>query len=254
MAFRVTVLGSGTILPSRERRATSLLVEASEYVLLFECGPGTLDAVEESGFSFRMLGDIFLTHYHPDHSLGIGHLLAALNVDPVSRYEGKLRLYGPRGLIDLVSRWNALYRSTTPMRDFLELNEIDEATLPFGARTTVRAAPARHGDAPALSYRIDHGERSIVYSGDTSYTESLVELARGVDLLISECSFPDSRAVEGHLSPSTVGRLAAAAAVRHVILVHMYPLFDDGNPLTEVRRHYHGPADIAHDGLEFDLE
>jgi ribonuclease BN (tRNA processing enzyme) len=101
---------------------------------------------------------------------------------------------------------------------------------------------------------VDHGGKSIVYSGDTSYTESLVELARGADLFISECCFPDSRAVEGHLTPSAVGRLAAAAAVRHVILVHMYPVFDEENPLAGVRKLYRGPVEIGYDGLEFDLE
>jgi len=254
MAFRVTVLGSGTILPSCERRATSLLVESGEHSLLFDCGPGTLDALEENGFSFRKLRVVFFTHFHPDHSLGIGHLLAAINVDPASRYEGKLAFYGPRGLVDLVSKWNALYRSTAPKWDFLELHEIDAATVPLSDGTTVRAAIARHGDVSALSYRVDHRGKSIVYTGDTSHTETLVELARGASLFISECCFPDSRAVEGHLTPSAVGRIAAAAAVRHAILVHMYPVFDEENPLVEVRKHYHGPVEIGYDGLEFDLE
>jgi len=254
MGFRVTVLGSGTIIPSSERRATSLLVESGSHTLLFDCGPGALDAIEENGFSWRALRQVFLTHFHPDHSLGIGHLIAAVNADPVSHFDGTLTVFGPRGLADHVSRWNALYRSTVPAWSFLETRELEGKAVPLGDDTVVRSAPAAHGSAPALSYRVDHKGKSIVYTGDTGHTESLVELARGATLLIAECCFPDARAVEGHLSPSSAGRLAAEAAARHVILVHMYPVFDGESPLAGARKHYRGPIEIGYDGLQFDLE
>ena len=254
MSFRVTVLGSGTIIPSAERRSTALLVEAGERTILFDCGPGAPDALAEAGFSFRDLGEIFLTHYHPDHTLGLGHLLAAINVDPVSRRRGKLKLYGPRGLADFVSKWQALYHSTVPKWDFLELVEIGPGVVPGTEEAVVSASSASHGDAAALSYRVAYKEKSVVYTGDASYSDSLVELARDADLLVAECSFPDDREVEGHLTPSSVGRLAAAAAARHVVLVHMYPLFDDESPAGRVKRHYRGSVEVGYDGLEFAIE
>lgn len=254
MAFRVALLGSGTIIPSIERRATALLVEAGERTLLFDCGPGALEALAEEGFSFRDLGEVFLTHFHPDHTLGLGHLLAAINVDPVSRYNGRLKLYGPQGLADFVSRWHALYRSTAPKWDFLELHEIGPGVVPGTEEAVVGAAIASHGDAAALAYRVDYKEKSVVYTGDTSYSDSLVELARDADLLVAECSFPDGREVEGHLTPAAVGRLAAAAEARHVVLVHMYPVFDEESPVAAVKRHCRGSVEVGYDGLEFALE
>jgi ribonuclease BN (tRNA processing enzyme) len=254
MSFRVTVLGSGTIIPTAERRSTALLVEAGERTILFDCGPGAPDALAEAGFSFRDLREVFLTHCHPDHTLGLGHLLAAINVDPVSRYEGKLKLYGPRGLADFVARWHYLYRSTHPKWDFLELAEIGPGVVAGTGKAVVTASSASHGDAAALSYRVDYKEKSVVYTGDASYSDSLVALARDVDLLVAECSFPDGREVEGHLTPASVGRLAAEAAARHVVLVHMYPVFDDESPATAVKRHYRGSVEVGHDGLEFALE
>jgi ribonuclease BN (tRNA processing enzyme) len=254
MSFRVTLLGSGTIIPSIERRSTALLVEAGERTILFDCGPGTLEALAEEAFSFRDLKEIFLTHYHPDHSLGIGQLLAAINADPVSRYAGRLRICGPPGLAEFIDRWRALYRSTAPKWDFLELRELAPGAGPGGADAAVTAAAASHADTAALSYRIDHKGKSVVYTGDTSYSDTLVELARDADLLVAECSYPDSHPVEGHMTPAEVGRLAAGAAARHVVLVHLYPVFDDDPPAAAVKQHYRGSVEIGYDGLEFALE
>jgi ribonuclease BN (tRNA processing enzyme) len=254
MAFRIIVLGSGTIIPSIERRATSLLVEAGGEHVLFDCGPGTLEALEEHGFSFRSLRIIFLTHYHPDHSLGLAHLLAALNADPAASIEHVITVYGPVGLRELVVRLQACYRSIIPKRHVLELIEIGEGVVPRGAAASISAAAASHGDAAALAYRVDFEGMSVVFTGDTSFSESLVQFSKGADFLFAECSFPDSRPIEGHLTPAVVGRLAAAAGVGRVILVHMYPLFDGADPIAGVKKQYGGPVDIAYDSMEFDVE
>jgi ribonuclease BN (tRNA processing enzyme) len=254
MAFRIIVLGSGTIIPSTERRATSLLVEAGGEHVLFDCGPGTLEALEENGISCQSLRTIFLTHYHPDHSLGLAHLLAALNVDPAASIEHVITVYGPVGLRELVARLQACYRSMIPKRHVLELIEIGEGAVPRDGAACVSAAAASHGEAAALAYRVDFEGASVVFTGDTSFSESLVQFAKGADFLFAECSFPDSRPVEGHLTPSAVGRLAAVAGVGRVILVHMYPLFDGEDPAAGVKRHYAGPVDVAYDSMEFDIE
>ncbi len=254
MSFRVVLLGSGTIVPSVERRTTALLVEAGDRTMLFDCGPCTLDALAEEGLSFRDIHEVFLTHFHPDHTLGIGRLIAAINVDPVSRYAGRLVISGPRGLADFAERWRALYRSTAPKWDFLELREVAAGAQPAAAGVVVTAAPASHADAAALSYRVDYKGKSAVYTGDSSYSDALVELARDADLLVAECSFPDERPVEGHMTPSDVARLASGSAARHVVLVHMYPVFDGESPSAVVKRGFKGSVEVGSDGLEFALE
>ena len=254
MAFRIIVLGSGTIIPSMERRATSLLVEAGGEQVLFDCGPGTLEALEENGISFRSLRTIFFTHYHPDHSLGLAHLLAALNADPAASIEHIITVYGPVGLRELVVRLQACYRSMIPKRHFLELIEIGKGAVPRDGAAAISAAAASHGDAAALAYRVDFEGASIVFTGDTSLSDSLVQFSNGADYLFAECSFPDSCPAAGHLTPWAVGRLAVAAGVGRVILVHMYPLFDGEDPIAGVKRQYGGPVDIAYDSMEFDVE
>jgi ribonuclease BN (tRNA processing enzyme) len=253
MSLQVRILGSGTIIPARRRRATSLAVGRGDEWCLFDCAPGSLDALEGTGLSFRDLERVFLTHFHPDHTLGIGRLLAALRVDDSSGGQGGLTLYGPSGLADFIERWHALYPATLPKGAPPALVEVDGGEVYGGGGVTVRAAAADHDGRPALSYRFDADDAGIVYTGDTAYTETLVELARGVELLIAECSFPDDRPMAGHMTPSDVGRLAERCGAARVVLVHLYPVFGVRDPAEAVTRLYGGPVTVAEDGMKIDL-
>ncbi|MCK4236119.1 MAG: MBL fold metallo-hydrolase [Candidatus Krumholzibacteria bacterium] len=253
MHLRVTVLGSGTIIPSAERKPTALLIEAGQVAYLFDCGPGILQALEDTGFSFRSLNRVLFTHFHPDHTLGIGRLLAAINNDPASDKRQRLVFYGPCGLSDFIGRWNELYCSTTPGGDCLELVEVGAGEVLRDGDVWIRAVRVEHGDHEALAYRVDRRDASIVYTGDTAFTESLVELAKDTDLLVSECSFPDDRPAEGHLTPSDVGRLASRSRAGRVVLVHLYPVFEGSDPARSVKKHYGGPVIAARDGMTIDL-
>jgi ribonuclease BN (tRNA processing enzyme) len=253
MAIRIVVLGSGTIIPRVGTRATALLVEAGGDRVLFDCGPGALDALEENGISFRSLRTIALTHYHPDHSLGLAHLLAALNADPIAPVACVLTVYGPAGLKEHVAGMEACYPSIAPKRYTLDLIEIGEGSVARDCAASLSAAAAIHGNMKALSYRLDFGGSSVVFTGDTAESETLARFSKEASCLIAECSFPDARSVEGHLTPAGVGRLAAAAGVGCVVLVHMYPLFAAEDPVAGVRRHYAGPVEVGYDSMEFDI-
>jgi ribonuclease BN (tRNA processing enzyme) len=122
----------------------------------------------------------------------------------------------------------------------------------------ISAAEVDHGEGSALAYRIEEGGKSVVYTGDTGYSDALVALARHADLLISECSYPDGHPANGHLTPSLVGHIAAEAGAGMVVLVHMYrtvngrPLCSDG--LAEgVRRLFDGPVRVGYDGMRIQL-
>lgn len=250
--MHILVLGSGTIIPYAGRRPTALLVEWDGETLLFDCGPGVLDAVEESGHSYRDVRRIFLTHYHPDHMLDMGRLLSALDHDELLADDGGITLYGPTGLAGFLEGWRCLYRGRAPGKRFIEAVEAGAGTVLERGSARIRAVDVDHGDMPALAYRIEDDTGSVVYTGDTGYCGRLVDFARGADLLVSECSFPDGKEMEGHLTPSLVGRVAAEAAVGRVLLVHLYPeQFRRPSSVTDpVRRLFGGPVEIAEDGLE----
>jgi ribonuclease BN (tRNA processing enzyme) len=256
--MRILVLGSGTIIPCVGRRSTALLVEWNGETVLFDCGPGALEAIEESGRSYREVSMVFLTHYHPDHTLDVGRLMAALDNDEFYREGGRITLYGPDGLQGFLDGWRRLYRGMVPGRQFLESNEVGGGTVLEDGSSRIGAAEVNHGDMPALAYRIEEGGRSIVYTGDTGYDVRLVDLARGADLLVSECSSPDGLEVEGHLTPALVGRIAEEAAVGRVLLVHLYPAqfchpSSAAMVIDSVRRNFDGPVEIAEDGQEIHI-
>jgi len=253
MAMRLTVLGSGTIVPSQVRRATSLLLEAGGEEILIDCGPGSLQSVEDAGRSYRDIHRILLTHFHPDHTLGLGRLFSAMKNDTAVTGRQWLVIYGPEGLERFIDGWDGLYPGIVPDDDTLNLVPMEPGYEVDIGDMLVTAGPAEHGGRPALAWRIDLGGRSIVYTGDTSHAAKLAEFASGADLLVSECSFPDESPAEGHMTPAMVGEMAASADVSEVLLVHMSPFFGETDPAAEVRRRFNGRVTTGRDGLVMEI-
>lgn len=253
MAVRVVILGTGTIIPSASRRATSLLVEAHGETILFDCGPGALEAVERSGRSYKDIKKIFITHFHPDHTLGLGRLFSAMKNDGSDPVEGYIEIFGPEGLDRFIEDWNGLYDGIVPGGDRLGLRGAFRSAEHSGEGPDIQACEADHAGKQAYAYRLDYQGSSVVFTGDTGYTRSIVELADGVDLLVAECSFPDDRAMSGHLTPSSAGRIAAEAGVGRIVLVHLYSSMEEAAAIEGVKRLYDGPVEVASDGMEIEV-
>jgi ribonuclease BN (tRNA processing enzyme) len=112
--------------------------------------------------------------------------------------------------------------------------------------------PTPHtGESVALSVAAPEGR--LVYTGDTGPSSDLAAWAKGCDLLLAECSLPDGQGVEGHLTPATVGRLAADAAAKRLVLTHLYPPAEQVDVRAGVGACYRGPVAIAADGSRFDV-
>lgn len=252
MTFRISVLGSGTIIPTKDRYATSLLVEIGGERLLLDCAPCSLNSLERLGFSFHAVDRIFFSHFHPDHTLGLGHLMAAINQLPEADVK-RLTLYGPSGLKEFVRNWQKLYPSVKPKHDYLVINEIDEGPLNAGALYHMNSLQVRHSSDKALAYRIEAESKILVYTGDTELTASLKDFARGCDLLISECSFSDGSRVEGHMTPSDVAELASEASAKEVLLVHMYPDVLRFNIEAVIKNRYKGDVHVGYDSLQITI-
>jgi ribonuclease BN (tRNA processing enzyme) len=235
--------------PSQIRRPTSLLVEGGGEDVLIDCGPGVLQAMEDRGRSYHGIHRVLLTHFHPDHTLGLGHLFSALKSDVAVPDNHWLVIYGPEGLTEFIASWDVLYGKIVPGEDKLSLITLEPGYEADIGDMLVTAGPASHGGRTAVSYRLDHMGRSVVYTGDTAFSEELVEFSSGADLLVSECSFPDESPVEGHMTPAMVGEMAFSAGVKRVLLVHMYPFFGESDPAAEVRRKFTGEVITGRDGL-----
>jgi len=88
----------------------------------------------------------------------------------------------------------------------VETKEVAAGVVLKTDQFTIKASPVSHGPISTLAYRIDSDAGSIVISGDTSPCDSLVELAKDVNVLVQDCAFPDHRGeVPGHSIPRQVG-------------------------------------------------
>ena len=112
---------------------------------------------------------------------------------------------------------------------------------------TVRSAPVEH-NPESIAYRITGSDGvSVVYSGDTDFSDNLVMLSKDADLLICESALPDELKVKGHLTPSLAGEIAKRANVRKLVLTHFYPECDQVDVEKECRKTYSGPLVLAED-------
>ena len=256
--MQLTIIGSGTAIPVRARGYAGLYARVGQEQVLLDSGPGTLQRLAAIGVTFRDLDRVCYTHCHPDHCLDLVSLLFAMRISPA---EGQrqlaprtkpLTIYGPPGLRALHAQLNAAYRGVlTPRSYALRIEEIDETVLELpGYR--LRTHRMRHS-IEAVGYRLEAQGRVIAYSGDTEECDGVVALGRSADLLALECSTTDEHQVDGHLTPSACGRVAAQSGCRRLVLTHFYPVFDDYDVLGRVRRHFQGPVTLAEDGVTFEV-
>lgn len=251
--MRVIVLGAGTALPQRRLSPASVLIESSGRNFLFDIGPGTLQRLHAAGVLATALEGLFITHYHLDHCLDLATLLFVLRI-PQRVSKRSLRVFGPLGLKTLYRRLNVAFSGwLTPKAYRLILTEWNrQASVRLGGNVLVRAQAMRHS-ATALGYRFESHGKSVAYSGDTDVCSNLIELARGVDLLLLECSHPDESKVAGHLTPTECGKMAQAAGCRHLVLTHFYPSLRGYDIRRRVQRHFKGPLTLARDFTSFRL-
>ena len=251
--MKLHVLGSGTAIPLNYRASPSLAVQIDGHLILLDIGPGTLRQLARIGLNHEGIERIFLTHFHPDHTADLVHFLFATKNPSTVRSRAPFSINGARGLTGFIARLQAAYGQwLTPPPGIMTLEEfnVGETTERDYPEFRLIAGPTDHTPA-SLAYRLENRSgKSIVYSGDTGYCDTIIELARGADLLVLEASFPDGKEVVGHLTPSQAGRIAALAGVELLMLIHFYPECLESDITEQCRRHYRGELILGSDLLE----
>jgi ribonuclease BN (tRNA processing enzyme) len=249
--IRLVILGAGTGIPIPGYSPAGHLVQIGDTPLLFDIGPGTLTRLASAGVDYRDLDTIFITHHHSDHTLDLVTLLQAYDSTPGWVRREPLHLVGGQETALFYKRLMTAYPGIAPASYRLDLHEMEQGTLVF-PKWIVSAALTGH-TPNSLGYRLEIAGKSIVFSGDATFTPGLVNLADQADVFICECSFPGDEAPGGHLAARQVGRLAQMAGVKRLILVHLYPPARAVDLVSQVCKEYSGPAEIAADGLELSL-
>lgn len=247
--------GTGTAAPHPTRVSAGHWLERGETRLLMDCGAGALHRLAEFGCGWPQLTHLALTHFHLDHVGEVPALIFALKYATLPARSAPLTVLGPRGTRDLLARLAAAHGDFLTDPGFpLTVREL-AAHTPFdlGAGLAIEACPVPH-TPESVAFGVTGPEGRVVYTGDTGPSDSLADWARGCDLLLAECSLPDSIALPIHLTPRQAGALADRAKARKLVLTHFYPPVEQVPILDEVAEHYEGRAVLAEDGSSFHLE
>ena len=277
---KVILLGTaGGPSPKKSRAAPAAVVSVDQVPYLVDCGNGVGRQLVLAGVRPRDLRAVFLTHHHSDHNADTGNLLLLAWASGLST---PVDIYGPPPLLrmtDLFLEMNAYdigIRITDegrpPLAPLLVPHEIHAGGLVLeDERVKVTAALVHHPPVePAFAFRFDTPDRSIVFSGDTTPVESLVQLSQGADTLVHEVLYvpgierllanvPNASTLREHLLAShtpleDVGRVATRCGVATLVLTHFVP-GDDPSITDEIWRagaqeHFAGTVVVGKDLLE----
>jgi ribonuclease BN (tRNA processing enzyme) len=258
----------------RANPANAVVVNGRPYVV--DCGYGVTRQLVEAGIAPQTVRDILITHHHSDHILELGPLIYNIWVSGVRE---PIDVWGPPPLREIVG---GFFRSMAydidiriedegraDLRELVRLHEFDADGVLF-EHTDLRVSTAKvhHPPLPhAYAFRFDAADRCIVLSGDTAPCRGIVEIARGADVLLHEVMHLESidrlaarmpniarlreHLIAAHTTTEQVGKTAAEAGVRTLVLNHFVPGDDDS--ITEAmwlegpRKQFRGPVIVGRD-------
>ena len=252
--MQLVVVGSGTVAPSRERTAPAHWVTAGKTRLLLDCGAGTLHRAESLGIPWYEVSHVALSHFHVDHWGELPALLFALRWGIEPPRAAPLQIMGPVGLRSrLVMLGGALGTWVLDPGYPLTIVEL-EPGVPYelAEGLELEAFDTPHTEH-SVAYAVRSKEGHLVYTGDTGPSDALAAWASGCDLLLAECSLPDHRAIDIHLTPTLAGELGRAAGAKKLVLTHFYPLFEDIDPAAVASQAFGAPVEVAFDGARFHI-
>ena len=252
----VTILGSGTCVPSLKRSSCSILMKIRDKFLVFDSGAGTMHKLLENGVEIFDVSFVFYSHFHPDHTAELVPFLFANKYPDGSRRKIPLTLMAGKGFATFYNNLKNVYGHWIELAPgLLTIVELDNTGYDMREFDDfkVESFPVEH-NPESIAYRITSpGGISMVYSGDTDFSENLVTLSKDADLLICESALPDELKVKGHLTPSLAGEIADRANVRKLVLTHFYPECDHVDIEKECRKTYSGPLLLAEDLMQINL-
>lgn len=247
--MKLTILGSGTCVPSLTRSSCSFIIETDGKGLLFDIGAGTIRRLLEADITINKITHIFLSHLHPDHTGELVSFLFSSKYPKLLRENNPLTIIAGNGFKKFFEGLKNVYGDWVEfdpgVLSIIEMDTNNEDQLAIND-LMIKTAPVKHTEE-SIAYRVEKNGKSITYSGDTDTCESLVKLATGTDIFICESAMPDDLKVENHLSPSSAGAMAKKAGVQKMLLTHFYPECDKTDIAKECRRTYDGALILAED-------
>jgi ribonuclease Z len=283
----VFVLGAGTPTPTPSRWGSAFAVKVGSEYAMFDCGPAATHKLVKVGIFPTQVDHLFFTHHHFDHDVDYPCFLLCRWDQSIGK-ENQLRVYGPTLTETLTERilgeggafahdWKA--RVNHPLSQRVHVNrggtlprrppsvlarDVGPGLVHEGREWRVTAAPAEHVQPflDSLAYRLECAEGSVVFTGDTQPCRSVVELARGADMMFCMC-WDDQARMEasgesgGQCGTTGAARMAQEAGVKRLVLVHIGPHLASHGPMEkgigDVRAAYSGEVIFADELMALSL-
>jgi ribonuclease BN (tRNA processing enzyme) len=266
--------------PGRTRKMTCHVMLANGAAYVLDCGLGVTDRYAETGIPFSALRGIFITHHHFDHNVEYGPLLS---IGWVQGMPLTVRAFGPPPLKQMTDDYIRSMRTTIDFwAEDLKMKPLEsvEVTEVPGAgpvmaddNVTVTSVVVNHPPVkPALGYRFEFKDRSIAFSGDTTPLDAVAQMAKGADVLVHEAmyvpameAYVKDQVAHGrpvsvdafmahmradHSPVEDVGRIAAQAGVKTLVLSHLTPAIDsisDDTWRAPAEKYFKGEIIVAKD-------
>lgn len=278
---RLILLGTkgGPRVAEGDRSNPSTLLLINDVPYLVDCGYGTSRQLLKAGVALNRLRYLFITHHHSDHNLEFGPLVYNAWITGLPAH---LDAYGPTGLTKMAQDFFNYLKfdidtriadeGRSDPRQLVATHEIEKAGLVL-QNDDVKVSCCRVKHPPiteAYAYRFDAKDRSIVISGDTAYAPELGEFAKDADVLVHEVMYlpgieallsrlPNAKRLREHLMaahtlPEDVGKIAAQAEVKTLVLSHFVPGDDpsitDEQWAAGVRKYFKGRVIVGKDLME----
>ncbi len=270
--FRIITAGTGAPPLNLERMSPCTVVQYKDKYFPVDLGYGSVHNLFRIGIPPQKMTNALFTHLHSDHSLDYGIFLVG------GWHSGRRNLttIGPDGTEEMYKLYVEMFRKDIDYRAKLGtstdgiLQNMDFITVAGGEKfeldgVTISTQFVPH-TAYTVAYKFEADGKSIVVSGDMTYSDDFVNFAKGADVIVMDANMADSLAnnskkgsfydnlLKSHATIAQVGEMARKAEAKSIILTHLTPYSYEAQMIQTVAKEYDGPIFLASDNMAIDVD